>query len=77
MTAGTPFARCRRCGIVVGVMRASDARAGGWMALLDRTCSCGAPADQLVPATQDEALLAAPTGAALAIMLVLDGWPGG
>jgi hypothetical protein len=58
-------------------MRASDARAGGWMALLDRTCSCGATADQLVPATQDEALLAAPTGVTLAIVLVPDGWPGG
>jgi hypothetical protein len=58
-------------------MRASDARAGGWLSVLDWTCSCGAPADQLVPATQDEALLAAPTGVTLAIVPVPDGWPGG
>ncbi len=58
-------------------MRDSDARAGGWLAVLDPTCSCGAPAEDLVPATQDQTLLATPLGAALAIVLVPDGWPGG
>ena len=57
-------------------MRASDARAGGWMALLDRTCSCGAPADQLVPAAEDETLRTTSKSAMLGIVLVPADWPG-
>jgi hypothetical protein len=58
-------------------MRDSDARAGGWLTLLDRTCSCGASADQLVPATEDDVLRPTPKGAVLPpIVLVPDDWPG-
>jgi hypothetical protein len=77
MVPGTPFARCARCNAVVGGMRDSDARAGGWIAVLASTCSCGAPAENLVPATQYDALSTTPKGAALAIVLVPDDWPGG
>jgi hypothetical protein len=57
-------------------MRDSDARAGGWLSVLDWTCSCGAPADQLVPATEDETLRTTSKSAMLGIVLVPDDWPG-
>jgi hypothetical protein len=58
-------------------MRDSEARAGGWLSVLDWTCSCGAAADLLVPVSQDEALHIVPSGVALAMVLVPDDWPGG
>jgi hypothetical protein len=75
MPHGTPFARCTRCGTVCGVMRTSDARAGGWLAVLDRSCPCGASVEDLVPATEDEAMRGTPSGAVLPIVVVPDGWP--
>jgi hypothetical protein len=57
-------------------MRESDARAGGWLAVLDWTCGCGALADQLVPATEEDLLRAVPNSGVPPIVLVPDGWPG-
>jgi hypothetical protein len=75
MPHGTPFARCTRCNQICGVMRATDARAGGWLAVLDRACTCGAPVEELVPAMGDEALRDTPRGVVLPIVVVPDGWP--
>lgn len=56
-------------------MRASDARAGGWLSVLPRTCRCGAPAADLEPAMEGDARRAAAGGAVLAVLLVPDRWP--
>jgi hypothetical protein len=57
-------------------MRTSDARFGGWLAVLDRTCICGASTEDLVPATLREAERVG-GHAELAVVLVPDDWPGG
>jgi hypothetical protein len=75
MPQGTPFARCTRCNQICGVMRATDARASGWLAVLDRTCSCGASVEDLVPATEGEAVRGTSSGAVLPIVVVPDRWP--
>jgi hypothetical protein len=74
MKSRPPFARCTRCNRIVGVMRATDARAGGWLAVLDHTCPCGASPKDLMPTTNDEAVRGTPSGAVLPIVLVPDGW---
>jgi hypothetical protein len=56
-------------------MRATDARAGGWLAVLDRSCTCGASVEDLVPATDGETVRGTPSGDVLPIVLVPDGWP--
>jgi len=56
-------------------MRVTDARAGGWLAVLDRSCPCGASAKDLVPTTNDEAVRDTPSDAVLPIVVVPDGWP--
>jgi hypothetical protein len=57
-------------------MRTSDARFGGWLEVLDRTCICGASTEDLVPATLREAERVGGR-AELAVVLVPDDWPGG
>ena len=54
-------------------MRTSDARFGGWLEVLDRTCICGASTEDLVPATLSEAARAG-GHAELAVVLVPDDW---
>ena len=55
LTSGTPSPGAPAATRVCGVMRANGARFGGWLAMLGGAyLGCGAPADQLVPATQDE-----------------------
>jgi hypothetical protein len=56
-------------------MRTSDARFGGWLEVLDRTCICDASTEDLVPATQNEAQRVVGR-AELAVVLVPDDWPG-
>jgi hypothetical protein len=51
---GSLFARCTRCGAACGVMPFADARAGGWLAVLDHACGCGASVDELASATEEE-----------------------
>ena len=70
---GRPFARCTRCGAACGVMPFADARAGGWLAVLDHACGCGASVDELASATEEEIRHATPSGAALGLVLVPDG----
>jgi hypothetical protein len=56
-------------------MRTSDARFGGWLEVLDRTCICDASTEDLVPATQNEAQRVVGR-AELAVVLVPDDRPG-
>ena len=69
---GTPFARCTRCNQICGVMRATNVRAGDWLALLDRSCTCGASVEDLVPAVNDKAMRGTLSDAVLPIVLVPD-----
>ena len=69
------FARCARCNRLCGVMHVSKAQAGGWLAVLDRPCGCGAPAKRLMPATEDDARRSVHGGLVLPVRLVPDGWP--
>jgi len=57
-------------------MRFADARAGGWLAVLDYVCGCGASVDELVTATEEDLLRTTPSGAVLGLVVVPDGWPG-
>ena len=76
MVSATSFARCTRCLSLCGVMCEKDARNGGWLNVLDRTCECGAPPKDLVAASEDE-IQSIVAGATMPLLVVVpDGWPG-
>jgi hypothetical protein len=56
----TAFARCTHCHAISRVMDESEARAGSWLAVLDRTCRCGAIIQHAPPATHCGPLLHGP-----------------
>ena len=76
MAASTSFARCTRCFSLCSIMREKDARDARWLNVLDRTCECGAPSEDLVAASKDEIeRIVAGTDMPL-LVVVPDGWPG-
>ena len=77
MAAATSFARCTRCFSLCGLVREKDARNGGWLNVLDQTCECGAPPENLVFASEDE-IQRIVAGAVMPLLVVVpDGWRGG
>ena len=74
MNQTIPFARCTRCLTVCGVMRATDARAGGSLAAIDPACRCGAPSESLLPISAEEAQQLLGRGVP-PVVLVDDAWP--
>ena len=75
MTSATIFARCTHCFSLCGVMHEKDARNGGWLNVLDRTCECGAPLEDLVAASEKE-IQRIVAGAVMPLLVVVpDGWP--
>ena len=76
MVAATSFAHCTRCFSLCSVMREKVARSGGWLNVLDRTCKCGAPSEDLVAASEDE-IRRIVAGTVMPLLVVVpDGWPG-
>ena len=76
MAPATSFARCTRCFSLCGVMREEDARTGGWLNVLDHTCECGAPPQDLVAASEDE-IQRIMAGTVMPLLVVVpDDWPG-
>ena len=76
MAASTSFARCTRCFSLCGIMREQDARDGGWLDVLDRTCECGASSEDLVAVSKDE-IEGIVAGTDMPLLVVApDGWPG-
>ncbi|MDO9714059.1 hypothetical protein, partial [Paracraurococcus lichenis] len=73
----TAFARCPYCGAACGVMRVSEARAGGWLAAVLRACACGAPASALEPLSENEGRRTVSLGIVLPILVVPDRGPEG
>ena len=70
------FARCPACQTICGVMNGSEARDGGWLDVLDLTCTCGAAPERLRLVGEEEAVLAMEGGALPPLVLVKNGWRG-
>ena len=76
MASVASFARCTRCLSLCGIVREKDAQDGGWLDVLDRTCECGAPSENLVAASYDE-IQRIEDGTVMPLLVVVpDGWVG-
>jgi hypothetical protein len=76
MAAATRFAHCTHCFSLCGVVREKDARNGGWLNVLDQTCGCGAPPEDLLAASEDE-IQRIVAGAVMPLLVVVpDDWRG-
>ena len=76
MASTTSFGRCTHCLSLCGIMREKDARDGGWLNVLDRTCECGAPPEDLVAASESE-IQCIVAGTVIPLLVVVpDGWSG-
>jgi len=74
--ASARFVRCTHCLNLCGIMREKDARDGGWLNVLGRTCVCGAPPQDLVVASEEE-IQRIVAGTVMPLLVVVpDGWPG-
>jgi hypothetical protein len=76
MATSTSFARCTHCFSLCSIMREKDAHDGGWLNVLDRTCECGAPSEDLVAASKDELECIMAGTSMPPLVVVPDGWPG-
>jgi hypothetical protein len=57
-------------------MRATDARGGGWLNVLDHTCECGGSPEDLVTASEDEIQSIVAGDVMTLLVVVPDGWLG-